>query len=367
MPRFIARLSFFLVLCTLIAPAFPVPVMVQRGLLNGDVGLGSLDAYVVEIVECDDGSTVVGIEFPSPPPNRDLLPFAEVVECTTASGVLLVGVPAFDWCYGCSATAAAMMFGYYDRTGYPNMYTGSANGGVCPTTNATWGYGECPLSATHQGYDGLVLRGHVDDYWSSYGSSVDPYYGNWAEHGYADCTADFMGTGQYQNWQNTDGSTTFFFATGNQPLFDYAGSEDASTPLRDGMHGMHLFAESRGYTVAQNYNQFIWGYGGVSDGFTYEQYCAEIDAGRPVIIQVHGHSMLGIGYDLPNTVYIHDTWDHSMHSMAWGGSYSGMTHFGVGVFHLDPNKAAPQVRTDNAEDVTGVGATLAGAVLDDGG
>ena len=33
----------------------------------------------------------------------------------------LTGVPAFDWSYGCSATSAAMLFGYYDRTGYSNM------------------------------------------------------------------------------------------------------------------------------------------------------------------------------------------------------------------------------------------------------
>ncbi|MDY6966889.1 MAG: hypothetical protein SVM80_13155 [Halobacteriota archaeon] len=99
-------------------------------------------------------------------------------------------VPAFDWCYGCAATSAAMMFGYYDRTDYPNMYDGPANGGLCPLDNSYWGQGECPLSATHMGYDGLTKRGHVDDYWKSYDSKgPDPWVvGNWEEHTHANCT-----------------------------------------------------------------------------------------------------------------------------------------------------------------------------------
>lgn len=85
-------------------------------------------------------------------------------------------------------------------------------------TNSVWGSGECPLSATHQGDDGLTEKGHVDDCWYAYLSSIDPYYGNWLEHGYADCTADYMGTNQYHNWQNVDGSTMFYFYTSGAPL-----------------------------------------------------------------------------------------------------------------------------------------------------
>ena len=367
MQRYLTRLTSLLLLFSLVALTLPVPSLLQPGLLNADAGSASLDRYIVDFIELDDGDTVLGIEFPSPPPDPDDLPATPVVERTTAAGVTLSGVPAFNWCYGCSATSAAMMFGYYDRTGFPGMYTGPVDGGVCPLTNATWGYGESPLSATHMGKDGLATRGHVDDYWVGTGSSGDPYLGNWTQHEYADCTADYMGTSQYQNWRNTDGSTTFYFAGGNAPLYDYTGSEGGSTPRRDGMHGMRLFAESRGYTVVQNYNQYIYGYGGVSAGFTFEQYCHEIDAGRPVVIQVIGHSMLGVGYDTPGTVYLHDTWDHSMHSMTWGGSYSGMTHFGVGVLVLEQSSSAPQAQTDAADEISGAGATLHGTATDGGG
>ncbi|MBL7148763.1 MAG: chitobiase/beta-hexosaminidase C-terminal domain-containing protein, partial [Candidatus Cloacimonetes bacterium] len=75
-------------------------------------------------------------------------------------------------------------------------------------------------------------------------------------------------------------------------------------------------------------------------GFTYDQFKAEIDSGRPVLIQVEGHTMLGYGYDDSSSlVYIHDTWDYSNHTMTWGGVYyNGSTplqHYGVGVFILE--------------------------------
>ncbi len=355
----------------MVALTTPLPLLPHRVVVNADSESSSVDEYVVDVVERGDGNTVVGIVCPSPPPDPDKLPATPVVDRFAASAVMLPDVPAFDWSNGCSATSAAMLFGYYDRTGYPNMYAGPTNGGVCPLDNSSWAYGTTPLSATRQGYDGLAGRGHVDDYYGSYGGSTDPYYGNWMESGYSDCTADFMGTNQWYNWQNTDGATTFYYTGGNAPLSDYSGSEGGSAPRRDGMHGMRLFSESRGYTVLQNYNQFIYGYNGISAGFTFQQYCQEIDAGRPVIIQVAGHSMLGVGYDTAgNTVYLHDTWDHATHSMTWGGSYSGMQQYGVGVLQLEEAAdvvGEPQAHTDGATGVTGTAATIQGTVLDDGG
>ncbi|MDD5024671.1 MAG: PKD domain-containing protein, partial [Methanoregula sp.] len=97
---------------------------------------------------------------------------------------------------------------------------------------------------------------------------------------------------------------------------------------------MKLFAESRGYVVISNYNQYIFGYNSNTQGFTYTQYKAEIDAGYPVLIQIDGHTMLGVGYSGTNQLIVHDTWDYVDHTMTWGGSYSGMAHYGVTVFHL---------------------------------
>jgi len=224
----------------------------------------------------------------------------------------LANVPAYDWCYGCSATSAAMMMGYYDQSSHPNMYAGPANGGVCPLDNsAAWAAGESPLSATHLGYDGLAVKGHADDYWVSYlSAAADPYItGAWTQHTWADCTGDYMGTNQ-SAWHNTDGSTTFFYYTSwGGPLYDYTGHEPSA--VKDGAHGMRAFVQARGYTVAANrvFNQLVYPNPIKSNtfGFTFDDYKNEIDKGRPVLIQVEGHTMLGVGYNDPDTVYLHDT------------------------------------------------------------
>jgi hypothetical protein len=266
---------------------------------------------------------------------------------------ILTDVPAFEWSYGCSATSAAMMAGYYDRNGYSNMYAGPGGtpAGLCPLDNSEWGAGiggsdgECPLSATHLGKDGLAVRGHVDDYWVSYASAADdPWIGNWAEHTYADCTGDFMKTNQ-SSYENTDGETHFIFYTDGSPIY-YADLDAILYGLGtyadyDGGCGLQDFFESRGYTVTTMYNQYIYGYDGNTQGFTFDDFKDEIDAGRPVLIHIVGHTMLGYGYsDAGETIYIHDTWDYNAHTMTWGGSYYGSPQVGVTAIGLDPVPAS---------------------------
>jgi hypothetical protein len=278
---------------------------------------------------------------------------ANVPSINVAGSVnVLTNVPAFFWSYGCSATSAGMLFGYYDRIGYSNFYTGPTNGGVCPLDNTIWGTttypsvicGEDPINATHQGIDSQSAKGHVDDYWIDYGQQgPDPWEGNWTEHT-ADCAGDYMGTNQWKYGSpvsyNTDGSTLFVsWTNGTRTTESDIESLEGVYSIRDGCHGMKLFAESCGYTVTLNYNQRIVGYAGVNPslGFTFADFQAEIDAGYPVLIQVEGHTMLGYGYNTSgNLIYIHDTWDYSAHTMTWGGSYGGMLQYGVSVIHLAP-------------------------------
>lgn len=280
------------------------------------------------------GQTYQELVIPPSPPPPGYVPTAEPepVPNPTQGVNILSNVPAFDWCYGCSPTSAGMIMGYYDRLNYTKMYTGPANGGVCPMDNSVWGSGECPIVASHMGIDGRNNRGHVDDYWIASGNcSNDPYItGGWAQHSPPDCTADFMGTSQTA-WGECDGYTVFCFNGGNK-VYDWTGWEPAR---RDGTHGMRLYAESKGYTVVENYNQGITT--GTSGGFTFADFMAEIDAGRPVLIQLTGHTMVGYGYDSSNqTIYIRNTWDRYAHTMTWGGTYSGMSHVGVSVLRLAP-------------------------------
>jgi hypothetical protein len=310
--------------------------------------------YVVRVFKGPDGRMIVEERVPPSPPPRMLMPTVYLPSPSMIEGVYAINtinnVPAFTWCYGCSATSAAMLMGYYDNGSFPNMYTGPANGGVCPMNNVTyWGSttypggtcGECPISATHNGIDGRSTKGHVDDYWVDIESAAqDPYItGSWTAHS-DDCTADFMGTSRSAK-SNIDGSTTFYYTNDGSPLHDYTGAEPAK---RDGAHGMKLYVESCGYSVASqgNFNQRIAGYNGVSAGFTFNDYKAEVDAGRPVLIHVVGHTMLGVGYDdSGQKVYLHDTWDHSQHNMIWAGMYGTMQHTGVSVLRLGGSGPPP--------------------------
>ena len=315
--------------------------------------------FRVRTIAAGDGTTLAESIISGPPerpPGYASSSVSRLPEPNLTQGInVLSGVPAFNWSFGCSATSAAMIAGYYDRTGYPNMYTGPTNGGLMPLDNSSWPDWEdsagdtrhqCPLSATHNGLDGRTTNGHVDDYWISYlEEGPDPFEGNWPEHSYGDCTADYMKTNQWA-YDNADGSTTFYNYTDGSPLYWY-DIESSGIDDVDGGYGIKLFYESRGYTVTEMYNQYIRGYASPTSGFTYDQFKAEIDAGRPVMIHLEGHTMVGIGYDdASDTIYIHDTWDHTLHTMTWGGSYSGMQQYGVTIVQLAPGTSPPPVPTN---------------------
>ncbi len=284
---------------------------------------------------------------PTPPPGfaRPLAP--KIVAKSLTSNML--AVPTSTWTYGCTATSAGMIFAYYDRNGYPNMYTGPANGGLCPMTDVGQGMdtpisGACSIIATQNGFDGRTTAGHADDYWVDYDvAGPDPWVGVRPEHVWGGCTADYMGTNQWK-WNfdgssgldsNTDGATTVYSNYSAFKLYDCIPPASCGTPQTEACHGMRLFAESRGYSVLTNYTQEIDEE--YSGGFTFANYMAEIDAGYPVMLQLDGHTMVGVGYDTSgSTVYVNDTWDNVVHTMTWGGSYSGMVQQGVTIIHLAP-------------------------------
>lgn len=287
----------------------------------------------------ENGDTLHYFDVPGKPPEK----FRAPVALPTDNATILNNVPAYDWSFGCAATSAAMIAGYYDYNLYPGMYTGPANGGLAPMTNAVWGLviingdtlKQCPLSATRNGVDGRTTRGHVDDYWIKYGNTgPDPYIANgWAQHAYEDCTGDFMKTNQ-SAFNNSDGSTRFYFWND--------GTKWSGTLADDGGYGFELFMDSRNATVTDRFTQLIYGYNGNTKGFTFSDFRQEINNGNPVLIHVTGHTMVGFGYDnATNSVYLHDTWDYSDHQMTWGGGYphsSGtLNHWGVTVLHLSPN------------------------------
>jgi len=335
-----------------------------------------LDKYVKNrFIDPETGKEIVEIVVPDVPLEQRI---PGPIAVPDRAAIVLSNVPAFDWSFGCSATSASMAAGYYDNNGYPNMYIGPTNSGVMPLSNAGWGNwtdpasasrDQCPLSATRNGLDGRTTTGHVDRFWYGVNHSGDDPFGTGDPTStYELCTADYMGTNQ-DWWNNIDGATTFYYYNDGSVLENYSGAEGnlGTARKRDGARGFRLFLESRGYTVARNYNQYINGYDPpqywngsqwvdppvITGGYTYTNYKAEIDAGRPVLIQVTGHTMLGVGYDnASTTIYIHDTWDHTSHTMTWGGSYSGRTHYGVGVFQIENGPTRIVSPADNATSVS---------------
>jgi hypothetical protein len=283
------------------------------------------------------------INGPPHPPSGDvnLRPAVELPQPNHAQGIVTLNVPVFKWSFGCSATSGAMIAAYWDRNGFPNIYTGPTNGGIMPMDSSSWPnwmdgtgttYAQCPLTASHQGLDGRATRGSIDDYWVSYLSSAqDPYLTNgWAQHSWGDAIGDYMKTSQ-SAYSNPDGSTIFYTWTSMAAPLTCADME-TNNITRDGTYGRKLFYEAKGYTVTDCYNQKTDNNGG---GFTFALYKAQIDAGRPVMLNLAGHTIVGVGYDdSTNTVYIHDTWDYLTHTMPWGGSYENMALRSVSIVNF---------------------------------
>ena len=302
--------------------------------------------------------------------------------------------PGTLWVFGCSATAAGDIAAIYDREDgqneYSNIYTGPTNNGVMPLGNednpwplfadsssgltcstaiyssnssvvsaldggdANGIYHSNPLIASMKGVDGRTDFGTIDDYWVAYNSpDPDPYTGNgegnacplslpmgenvsslagWPQHAWGDAIGDYMFTSQ-SAYGNADGETAFY---------NYINSADPLTcdvmesqHLPDGTLGRKNFYEARGYAVTECYNQRTDNV--IAGGFSFEDYKTEIDAGRPVMLGLEGHSIVGIGYDdSSNTVYLHDGWDYDTHEMVWGGNYAGMALQDVSIVNLAP-------------------------------
>ncbi len=242
--------------------------------------------------------------------------------------LFLSNSPDYDWWYGCSPTSAGMMMGYYDINGYSGLrYDNLVPGGTAELN--TFGSGSFAVN------DIIASSGHIADFYSGgYLASGDDNYTGRS----FDCLADFMGTSQ-DSLGNVNGSTTFFHYTNGARLYVAdLYSYGSSIYNRSGLFGMWEYFDYTGYGSSDpstDYNFFSQPVDtfGLTYGFTFADYIAEIDAGRVVMICTENHSMFGYGYDaLTQTIYIHDTWSAGEHTMNWGGSYGGKSMLQVVCF-----------------------------------
>jgi hypothetical protein len=255
---------------------------------------------------------------------------------TQQAGVL-PNAPDYDWWYGCSPTSAGMMMGYYDINGYNGLYYPNlVPGGTAELSTY-------PTTGTYIANDAIASVGHYTAFYNDSDGDSDPYMDSGddlaRDPSAFNCLADFMGTSQ-DSTGNPNGSTGFYFYGSGSP-FTYVDAVTQGVWNNDGMYGMLEYVDYAGYGVSTLYTQLIPGGLGYAAplGFTWEQYKAEIDADRVVMIQVEGHSMFGYGYEetvgAGNLIYFHDTWNPANElTMTWGGSYSGMDMWGVVVMEL---------------------------------
>jgi hypothetical protein len=249
-------------------------------------------------------------------------------------GGILPNTADYNWWYGCSPTSAGMLMGYYDRNGYSGLdYSNLVGGGVAeastyPSTAGLW--------SSNAQY-AIASPGHVADFYGAgYNNSGDDAYAGRA----FDCLADFMGTSQ-DSAGNVNGGTGFYYYTDGSPL-PYTDVLAYGIQDLDGMYGIGEYIDYRGYSVASLYTQLTDNdlmKLDITDGFTFADYKAAIDAGEGVLIHVEDHTMAGIGYDEDGNIILYDTWNPGPHMMAWGGDYYGLNLWGVTVFELSGGTA----------------------------
>jgi len=212
--------------------------------------------------------------------------------------VVLEDVPSYDWWFGCSPTAAAMLVGYYDGQGYDDLIEGDASTQTDEVNEAIASSGDGIYDGDSAIVEGTPGTGHIPDYalydgYNDYYDSVaytdlsqrdlldpDPGVDPHAD----DCLADFMMTSWSSKGHTMGGTWSNEIGAGVEAYFAYQGYQAFYQHLEFGQ-------------------------------FTWATLINEINHDRPVLLTVdwngqgEAHSITVIGYDAANRQYaFYDTW-----------------------------------------------------------
>ncbi|MBE3099821.1 MAG: PEP-CTERM sorting domain-containing protein [Planctomycetes bacterium] len=218
--------------------------------------------------------TYVAAEWPGPAATAGETPRLTVVGLDPSaprpilSGPTLPGAPEYQWWYGCAPTAAGMLAGYWDgQPGRGNLFDGDAR---------TW-YGDQDTGTKAM----VASRAHITagiENGRTYGDFQNsPSYPQHLAN--PECVADFLRT--------VDGNT---YPSSVAPgLEQFIAWDNPRTALHEGLPAQ----AARSYVPAQ---------GGL---LSYSAFKAEIDAGRPVLLNLWtaesdtkwvGHTVVAYGY-----------------------------------------------------------------------
>ena len=208
-------------------------------------------------------------------------------------------VPGYSWYYGCSPTSGAMLVGYWDsKPGYQNLFDGDASVESAATR---------AMIASQAHITAGAENGYTYGDWQN-----SPSYLNHQDN--PDCIADFMHT-------VNGGSYSANIASG---LEAYVEWDNPATAINESYQATALSIDDP-----------FWG-----GTFTYSSLQAEIDADRPVLLNVYtyhtsqwyGHSIACFGYQddmftvCPPTgtgnivvpgIAVEDTWQNGTDMSEW--------------------------------------------------
>jgi len=266
--------------------------------------------------------------------------------------LLANAMPQAEYMYGCTPTAVGMILGYYDLYGYRGAdFSALIDGDVDLKSRGTDGNAynmdafDTVLGraiATEDYVYRFFSRGDIDvitgkkagSYWTTSGeeeleySFVNGGEGPELRTDVWNCIADYLGTGQV--WRGADNlSTTISQDITLEEVLNYnmnityiAGDIQRTVDWRytNMLYGLYLYVESKGYSLDREITRTrtVDAAGG---DFTFEDYKAEIDAGRPVLISLEGHSMVGYGYNAETKEIIFDDCYQADQRMVWGETY----------------------------------------------
>ena len=249
--------------------------------------------------------------------------------------LLANAMPEAEYMYGCTPTAAAMLLGYYDLYGYRGAdLSDIVEGDVDLKSRAQDGN-----SYNMNAFDTVLGRltaseEYVYRFYARDGVETTPAQeltysflsdGKTLNTSIWNCLADYFGTGQY--WRgNPNLSTTETYCT-LEDLYSYTTYftvTDGKTTRnihyyeKSILYGLDLYVQSRGFAldreITGTYEVDVAG-----GSFTFADYMREIDSGRPVLISIKRHSMVGYGYNAETKEIIFDDCYHTDCRMTWDG------------------------------------------------
>ena len=248
-------------------------------------------------------------------------------------------MPQAEYMYGCTPTAVAMILGYYDLYGYRGSNMSNIIDGEVELKSRGTDGNAYDMDA----FDTVLGRAtaseeYVYRFYSRGGVPTTPeqeWLFTFEDDGYTvkttewNCIADYLGTGQF--WRgNGNLSTTISYGT-LEDLYLYDHDVDCTDP--DGVYswvihysnttmlpGLDLYVQRCGYALDYEITgSYVVDCAGGE--FTFSDYMREIDSGRPVVISIQGHSMVGYGYNAATQEIIFDDCYNSDQRMVWGGTY----------------------------------------------